>query len=317
MSLAADVVADTRTSAELQWNRAGGHILRSSAALACASREAFVLLQTAAALDRTSAQLRRELTDLNTVEGATRPAVDEKRVVAKSSTSDDVSDGSEVQGSLVAANVKFGKRTLFIGAGEHRAPDGSLRLLTAQLLSPSECAQLVAGGLVAMASAFSRCGQTTLGISPALGTRMLVPSMANGTGSEVADASVAIPGAAALLYRAVERARRQVAASFGASLGQLRLSDATLTRLQPVGGNEDGGDGSETPSATASGALDVGLLRGDQFVYWRPHIDQVRVASVNLPSAEGALGARLALGLVERPFPLCIPALALADLDQV
>ena len=57
MSLAADVVADTRTSAELQWNRAGGHILRSSAALACASREAFVLLQTAAALDRTSAQL--------------------------------------------------------------------------------------------------------------------------------------------------------------------------------------------------------------------------------------------------------------------
>uniref|UniRef100_A0A7S2MG55 Fe2OG dioxygenase domain-containing protein n=1 Tax=Haptolina brevifila TaxID=156173 RepID=A0A7S2MG55_9EUKA len=90
-----------------------------------------------------------------------------------------------------------------------------------------------------------------------------------------------------MLYRTVERARRAVASSFGASLEDLRMSDATFTRLQPVAAlsNEDdaygggGGDDDELLAAsTRSGSLDVGLLRGDQFCYWRPHIDQVSVA---------------------------------------
>jgi hypothetical protein len=129
-----------------------------------------------------------------------------------------------------------------------------------------------------------------------------------------------LSGTVPLLYRVVERARRRVAAAFGADLVTLRVSDATFTRLQPVStpgaggartrkpgsaarssstssaghhGNdgsagEDGG-GACTCSehddvvdedellheATAAGALDVGLLRHDQFCYWRAHIDQV------------------------------------------
>ena len=133
---------------------------------------------------------------------------------------------------------------------------------------------------------FTRCGQTTLGLSPALATRTLAAGAP-------ADAPPAVSQTVPLLYRTVERIRRRVSAAFGAPLAELRLSDATLTRLQPVGdelGGGGGGGGSgrwrrrrsrslteKLAAATASGSLDVGALRGDQFCYWRPHVDQVSV----------------------------------------
>lgn len=135
-----------------------------------------------------------------------------------------------------------------------------------------------------MAGAFSRCGQTTLGLSPALAGRLAcVPPPAT-HGADTAQLVDALP----LLYRTVERVRRRVAAAFSAPLGSLRLSDATLTRLQPVDAGtadaECGASGEDerrrgaAAAVTASGSLDVGLLRDDRFCYWRPHVDQVSVA---------------------------------------
>ena len=80
---------------------------------------------------------------------------------------------------------------------------------------------------MAMAGAFSRCGQTTLGLSPALAGRLAcAPPSAAGA---------SIPDMLPFFYRTVERVRRRVATAFAAPLEALRLSDATLTRLQPVG----------------------------------------------------------------------------------
>ena len=336
-----NAVAMMTQQAEEQWRRAGGHVLPPFAPIACASRRAFALLQAAAALDQECARLRQELCELNTGEDATRRvracvSPTSKAGATAQQEMDDESDGSDLQGSLVAANVRPGKPLVLLSARdglEHRAPDGSLRLVAADMLSEHEREQLLAGGLVAMAGAFSRCGQTTLGISPALAARVLATtasvsaaSGADGTAgaaaalSSTAMAGVDLSGTVPLLYRVVERARRRVAAAFGADLATLRVSDATFTRLQPVStpgaggartrkpgsaarssstssaghhGNDgsagDDGRGACTCSehddvvdedellheATAAGALDVGLLRHDQFCYWRAHIDQV------------------------------------------
>ena len=86
---------------------------------------------------------------------------------------DDHSDASALQGDLVSRCVASGKQELRVRVGEpHRAPDSSVRLLQPSCISREDCACLVAAGIVAMAGAFSRCGQTTLGVSPALSDRL-------------------------------------------------------------------------------------------------------------------------------------------------
>ena len=261
----AESVASSLTNAAgIQWHRAGGHALKSTA-VTDASRDAFALLQAASGLDRACDVARMRLRELNSLDGA---AAHKQPVAASSSTArdkydgDDVSDGSKVQGGLIARNVHSGKQKLRIScrdADVQRAPDGTLRLLAADVVSPDECAALIAGGLAMMAGAFTRCGQTTLGLSPALAAR-----------------STALPETVPLLYHVMERARRRVAAAYDAPLGSLRLSDATLTRLQPVADDDD--PAVEPEAWSSSGSLDVGLLRKDKFCYWRPHIDQVSVS---------------------------------------
>ena len=312
-----------RDAAESQWLAAGGSILLHDAkqsALAASSRNAFALLQTASALDHAGLLLREELRILNAGEetlGAKRPCVDShmrRPITAAAEDKDDVSDGSALQGGLISSNVRPAKpQVLISAASEHRAPDGTLRLLSSNLLSADECATLVAGGLVAMAGAFSRCGQTTLGLSPALAARMVAYSEP-ATAASHAAAAASIPEALPLLYRTVERVRRKVAFAFGAKLETLRMSDATLTRLQPVEEEHTHGAhpprqhdaGSALRAATASGALDVGLLRGDQFNYWRPHLDKVSVDEYEFSAllyltrhgdvAQGAVGGGTAGG---------------------
>ena len=286
-----------RPECAAQWHRAGGHTLeRAPKALSEASCATFSLLQSAMSLDAAADIARSRLRDLNAPANQQAPV---KRTRSNAPTmgavaaADDVSDGSAVQGDLIAKNVHADKTRLplpLADAANQRAPDGSLRLIAGDVLSEDECALLIAGGLVAMAGAFTRCGQTTLGLSPALAARMTAPAAASSSAadppSSAADPPVesSIPHALPLLYRTVERVRRRVAAAFGTPLDRLRLSDATLTRLQPVDvGRDAGADGDDNcdddapAAAVASGSLDVGLLRGDQFCYWRPHIDQISV----------------------------------------
>ena len=316
-----------------QWRRAGGHILLDSPpderthSLTAASQHTFSLLQTATALDAAGFIVRDELRSINMrMEGEqldeaahsrrrVRPCVEappNASIAAggaggagDDANLDDVSDGSDLQGGLIQTNVRPGKPEVVLSAAslsaEHppRAPDGSLRLVMPHVLATDECHALIAGGLVAMAGAFSRCGQTTLGLSPALASRMRAypPPASDAAAAPAAAAAAAaatagndsIPAALPLLYRTVERIRRRVAAAFGRDLDRLRMSDATLTRLQPVASPPppppppvvQGGGAAATAGApehaTAAGALDVGLLRADQFCYWRPHIDQVSV----------------------------------------
>jgi len=164
-----------------QWLVAGGHVLLRGCrdqALIAASATAFALAQAAGALDAEAEALQLTLRSLN--DGAERgPERQRERHVPPGA--DDASDGSSVQASLIAANVHGGKpeRPLVppppsanLPPGCVRAPDGSLRLLSPALLSAGECNLLVAGGVAMMAGAFSRRGQTTLGISPALSHRL-------------------------------------------------------------------------------------------------------------------------------------------------
>jgi hypothetical protein len=307
-----EVAGASYRASEAQWEEAGGHCLRNWPTIANASRRAFAVLQTCTALDIAGLQLREELRELNSSASDDGIAIKRRKPphnVKRSGQSttragreddDDITDGSSLQGDLISRNVRPDKRDEYVpiprsvdgNLGKHSAPDGSLRLVLANVLSGDECAQLIAGGLVAMASAFSRCGQTTLGISPALAGRMLAPppvSAADASTEQDAASDATIPAALPLLYRTVERVRRHVAVHFDKRLEELRMSDATLTRLQPVpaAGGVDRG----------SGALDVGLLRGDQFNYWRPHLDKVSVdeyeisALLYLTSQADALGA--------------------------
>ena len=271
---AAHIAASSHAAAEAQWRRAGGHVLRApSRDLAEASCQTFALLQAASSLDQACDVARARLREINSGDATTgapskrtRPSVETKPIA---DADDDVSDGSALQGGLIAQNVLPGKQRLAVSPGDaaaNRAHDGSTRLIAADVLSADECELLIAGGLVCMAGSFTRCGQTTLGLSPALAGRLSA-------------APAALPDAVPFLYRTVERVRRRVSATFGRPLEQLRLSDATLTRLQPVGptGESAVESADELAAATASGSLDVGLLRRDQFCYWRPHIDQVSV----------------------------------------
>ena len=266
MSEDAQLVASFRASALRQWHAAGGDVLerraqdsQSALEYAATVREAFVLVQTAAALDVQQLSLLRALRELNgSVEA---PAEASPPVVSgapgKDGYTDDHSDGSSAQGALVSSNVRPGKpEETFSGGGELHAPDGSARFVFDGLLSASECARLLGATLVAMAGAFSQCGQTRLGMSPALAARM--GALPSGGGPPLG-----------LLYATVERVRRKVARAYGADLGQLRVSDATLVRLRAAA--------EEAREASETGALDVGVLRGDHFSYHRPHIDQVSV----------------------------------------
>ena len=262
----ANLVHSYRASALSQWHAGGGGVLERTTQtsargleLASTAREAFVVAQTAAALDVHQQGVLRTLRELN---GSAPSEPPEPALAAPQPSGadryagDDVSDGNAGQGALVSSHVRPGKPEEAISsAGEYRAPDGSLRLVQAELLSEDERARLLGATLVAMAGAFSQCGQTRLGMSPMLASRMA--ALPGGGGAPVGQ-----------LYTTVERARRTVARAFGADLATLRVSDATVVRLQAA---------PEVAAASAAGALDVGVLRGDPFCYWRPHIDKVSV----------------------------------------
>ena len=224
-----------RASVE-QWEVAGGGVLlrRGASALASASRDAFATLQTAAALDAHAASLRAQLSTAPSDSTSVRPFA--AVACADGDSDDNVDDGSSVQASLIARNVRDAKPSEQMGAGKHAAPDGSARLVAPGLIAEDECSLLVGGGLVMMAGAFSRCGQTTLGVSPALSARLLhvAPQQAEG-GEQAEGGKCALGGTVPLLYVAVERARRRVAETFGVPLPSVRMSDATLTRLLPYG----------------------------------------------------------------------------------
>ena len=174
-----------------QWHRAGGHALAHAPALADASRATFALLQSAASLDAAAESTRVRLRVVNASSSANEPAKRTRPNVptrsAAADEEDDVSDGSAVQGDLIDKNVRPGKARVPIrlaDAAEQRAPDGSLRLIEGDVLSADECSLLIASGLVAMAGAFTRCGQTTLGLSPALAGRMTAPAAEASAGRE-------------------------------------------------------------------------------------------------------------------------------------
>jgi len=286
-------------AAVAQWRVAGGHILTRAgapAALCAASLQAFCLQQAAGALDAEAESLQLALRELNGTVSGDGAVSRGPRPCEAPPGADDTSDGSPVQADLVRRNVQRGKPEICVspparpavapsgdGGGPEaapegcvRAPDGSFRILWSGLLSPSECQMLVAAGVAMMASAFSRYGQCTLGLSPALAQRTAATE----------ELAPALP----LLYTAVERARRRVAATRGKPLHQWRVSDATLTRLRPAplpGDADAGGAGAASGAAPAAsapqrlaceaGSLDVGFCRGDRFCYWRPHLDQVSV----------------------------------------
>ena len=270
-SASSDLLARVAGSAAAQFDAAGGCVLPPSAPTTRAARDAFVLIQQAAALDVAALEAQRALHALNNSGAQRQPPPPEPAPLAghKKRAADDESDGNALQGELVAAHVRAGKtiETLDPGAA-HAAPDGSLRLVQPGFLGEEACSSLVAAGVVAMAGAFSRCGQTTLGVSPALAPRA--------RGLWLAEGGSLAPA----LYLTVERVRRRVAAAFGADASVLRVSDATMARLRPHGGGGDAAaaGGGDLAAARAAGALDVGALRGDRFVYWRPHVDQVSVA---------------------------------------
>jgi hypothetical protein len=297
-----EVAVAALQAAAAQWEMAGGHVLVRAGApaqLCRASLCAFALQQAAGALDAEAEALQQLLCQINGTAGGEAGAPRGARPRGAPPGADDTSDGSPEQAELVARNVRRGKpeRRLQppprpgaacsdhlgpLPAGCVRAIDGSSRLLWPGLLSESESQLLVAAGVAMMAGAFSRCGQTTLGLSPALAQRV--------AGSE------ALAGAVPLLYVAVERARRRVAAASGTPLGSLRLSDATLTRLRPTAAAHAGhapasvlnaGSGAPAepcrPLACEAGALDVGEWRGDGFSYSRPHVDKVRPAAAPPP----------------------------------
>ena len=168
------------TAAIAQWRTAGGEVLSDSKSLVVHdSRRMFVLLQSSMALDAACSHARQKLRTLN-ADPSTMTVVPKEVALPKEAAGyeDDHSDGSELQGGLVSRNVRSGKLELMLSSGaEHTAPDGTRRLLLPGVLSPAECEQLIAGGLVAMAGAFTRCGQTTLGISPALAHRTRLPQV--------------------------------------------------------------------------------------------------------------------------------------------
>ena len=258
-----------------RWRGAGGHVCERVAPLRMqrASRDAFALLQCAAAIDSECEALREALREMNEAharsggDGAGADGAGADAAVGQEAPSrapppsrnqhaDDESDGSPQQAALLSANVRPGKREVLLrpGVGEaYSAPDGSVRHLHPHLLSPIESATIVSGALVGLANAFERCGQTTLGISPAL---------------------------------AIERARRSVSKAFETDLDSLFVSDATLTRLRPYRAHHGSG---EAPCAEACraasrlGTIDVGELRGDRFSYARAHVDQVKSPAPPFP----------------------------------
>ena len=138
------LVDGVRASILAQWHAGGGGVLERSSqgseqrlALCPAAREAFTVVQTAAALDVHQLGVLRALRELNgsaeeqpSVDAAAAPpAVDRY-------ADDDHSDGSAAQGALVSSNVREGKPEEEVSAaGEYRAPDGSLRLVQDGLLS--------------------------------------------------------------------------------------------------------------------------------------------------------------------------------------
>ena len=260
----AESVASSLTNAAgIQWHRAGGHALKSTAPTD-ASRDAFALLQAASGLDRACDVARMRLRELNSLDGA---AARKQPVAASSGTArdkydgDDVSDGSKVQGGLIARNVHSGKQKLRIScrdADVQRAPDGTLRL----------------GGRCRL----SRRVRGTHRRWPRNdGWRLhtlrtddawVIAGARRPINRSAGDGPIALPRHGARTPPRRRRLRRP--------LGSLRLSDATLTRLQPVA---DDDDPALKPEAwSSSGSLDVGLLRKDKFCYWRPHIDQVSVS---------------------------------------
>ncbi|KAL1526208.1 hypothetical protein AB1Y20_014934 [Prymnesium parvum] len=298
-------------AAAAQWRTAGGHALEARLSpLADESRASFVLLQTAALLDARAALAKASLQSINSAPAPPPPPRPRR---APHRDDDDESDGSALQGALVRRNVRRGKPELELCAGAHAAPDGSLRLLLPAVMGAEECEQLVAGGLVAMAGAFARCGQTTLGLSPALAHRMrpaappphaspphaspphASPPHASPPHASPPHASPphAYPLHASPLHASPPHASPPAASSPPAAAEPtLPLLYRTVERARravaaafgeaaPTLRTSDATLTRLQPPAAAGAAaavLDVGALRADRFVYSRPHLDQVSVA---------------------------------------
>ena len=270
-SASSDLLARVAGSAAAQFDAAGGCVLPPSAPTTRAARDAFVLVQQAAAHDVAAPRRSARSHALNNSGAQQQPPPPEPAPLAghKKRAADDESDGNALQGELVAAHVRAGKtiETLDPGAA-HAAPDGSLRLVQPGFLGEEAC-PLVAAGVVAMAGAFSRCGQTTLGTSPALARARARAAAGGGRqprARAVPDGRARPPPRRRRLRRRRRRPPRERRDDGGA---------AAARRRRRRGGGVAAA--AATWPARAAGALDVGALRGDHFVYWRPHVDQVSV----------------------------------------
>ncbi|KAG8458632.1 hypothetical protein KFE25_008429 [Diacronema lutheri] len=292
-------VRELREPALRKWRESGGHVLERAApgAVLDAYREAHVIALCALALDAQNSALTDRIRERNAgpLRGTGGPGAPRQR--PKPAEHDDYSDGSDVQARLVEANVRPGKRELVLGAGahEHAGSDGrpTRRVVADGCASEEECRLVVAGALLAFAGGFSRNGQSTLGISPALALRLAPATAAEGDARACA--------AMRCMYLLVERARRRTVAEYGLAC-ELYVSDAQVARLQPVDDAAAARGARHAPGARGHDPWDVGLARGDQFSYWRPHIDQVSVRSYDFSallylSAHGADfgGGRLVL----------------------
>lgn len=263
---------ELRAPAERKWRSSGGHAAERIAAsddAVTVYREACILQLMALALDAENSKLTDCIRARNAVATRGVGSLGEARPRPKAVEGDDYTDGSALQARLVEANVRDDKPTVALASGVHVVTGArgraTRRAVVDRFAEPDECAMVAAAAVAALAGGFSRCGQSTLGISPALAQR-LSPAAAAEAG--------ATPRAMQLLYELVERARRRVASEFGVQ-AELHVSDAQVARLQPV---------AHAPHARADGlpshdAWDVGLARADTFSYWRPHVDQESVRS--------------------------------------
>ena len=106
-----DLLARVAGSAAAQFDAAGGCVLPPSAPTTRAARDAFVLVQQAAALDVAALEAQRALHALNNSGAQRQPPPPEPAPLAghKKRAADDESDGNALQGELVAAHVRAGK----------------------------------------------------------------------------------------------------------------------------------------------------------------------------------------------------------------
>jgi hypothetical protein len=270
-----DFLSELREPALEKWRQSGGHVIERKypGEQSAAYREAYVLVLSALALDAQNSALTDKIRERNAGPLKGSGGLGAVRRRAAPVEQDDYSDGSELQARLVEANVRAGKPEVYLDDGVHALTgsngEPTRRVIVDQFASGEECEMVNAAAVLALAGGFSRNGQSTLGISPALTSRLAPAAAAEG---------VQHAYALRALYTLVERARRRVVADFGVT-DELYVSDAQVARLQPVDDAAAAIGARSCPEGRGHDPWDVGLARADQFCYWRPHIDQVSVRS--------------------------------------